>query len=134
MVAAAFIGPGTVTTATFAGSSYGFTLLWAVLFSVVSTLVLQEMTARLGVIAQKGLGQALRNKVTHPALKFMLSLLVLSAILVGNAAYEAGNISGAVLGLGYSGTLPINPWVLTIGLLAFLLLWRENTKLSNVHW
>ena len=124
MVAAAFIGPGTVTTATLAGSSYGFTLLWAILFSILATLVLQEMTARLGVTAQIGLGQALRQKVTHPTLKVLLSLLVLAAILVGNAAYEAGNITGAVLGLNYSGSLHINPWVWIIGLLAFLLLWH----------
>lgn len=129
MVAAAFIGPGTVTTATFAGSSYGFTLLWAVLFSVCSTLVLQEMTARLGVIAQVGLGEALRQKVTHPTLKVLLSLLVLAAILVGNAAYEAGNITGAVLGLNYSGSMDINPWVGVIGFLAFLLLWRGKYRI-----
>ena len=129
MVAAAFIGPGTVTTATFAGSSFGFTLLWAVLFSVLATLVLQEMTARLGVTAQVGLGEALRQKVSDPGLKVLLSLLVLAAILVGNAAYEAGNITGAVLGLNYSGSYPINPWVAVIGLFAFLTLWRGKYKL-----
>jgi Mn2+/Fe2+ NRAMP family transporter len=129
MVAAAFIGPGTVTTATLAGSSYGFTLLWAILFSILSTLVLQEMTARLGVTAKVGLGEALRQKVTHPNIKVLLSLLVLAAILVGNAAYEAGNITGAVLGLNYSGSFPINPWVGIIGVLAFLLLWHGRYRL-----
>ncbi len=129
VVAAAFIGPGTVTTATLAGSSFGFTLLWAVLFSVFATLILQEMTARLGVTAQIGLGQALRKKITHPISKSLLSILVLAAVLVGNAAYEAGNITGAVLGLNYSGSLGINPWVGLIGFLAFLLLWRGKYKL-----
>ena len=46
-IAAAFIGPGTVTTAASAGAGYGLTLLWAVLFSVVATFVLQEAAARL---------------------------------------------------------------------------------------
>ena len=62
MVAAAFIGPGTVTTATLAGGNFGFTLLWAVAFSVVATLVLQEMTCRLGVIGKLGLGDAIVQK------------------------------------------------------------------------
>ena len=50
VIAAAFIGPGTVTTATLAGAEYGVTLLWALLFSVLATLVLQEMAARLGLL------------------------------------------------------------------------------------
>lgn len=62
MVAAAFIGPGTVTTATLAGGNFGFTLLWAVAFSVAATLVLQEMTARLGTIGQMGLGEAIAQR------------------------------------------------------------------------
>ena len=66
MVAAAFIGPGTVTTATLAGGNFGFTLLWAVAFSVIATLVLQEMTCRLGVVGQLGLGDAMVLRFTSP--------------------------------------------------------------------
>ena len=123
MVAAAFIGPGTVTTASIAGSSFGYTLLWAVAFSVITTLILQEMTARLGLVTQDGLGTALRRKLQNPLLRMLASVLVLGAILVGNAAYEAGNITGAVLGLGSFPNWPVNPWVLIVGLAAFLLLW-----------
>lgn len=123
MVAAAFIGPGTVTTATIAGSNFGYTLLWAVLFSVLATLVLQEMAARLGAAGQKGLGEALRLKIPHPLAKFLISLLVIAAVFIGNAAYEAGNITGAVLGLNYpSHRWLFNPWILVIGVGAFLLL------------
>jgi Mn2+/Fe2+ NRAMP family transporter len=130
MVAAAFIGPGTITTATIAGSSFGFTLLWTVLFSVLATLVLQEMAARLGVVSQNGLGQALRKKITHPAAKLAVPSLVIGAVLIGNAAYEAGNITGAVLGFSYSSQFwMINPWILLIGVMAFLLLWSGKYKL-----
>jgi manganese transport protein len=62
IVAAAFIGPGTVTTATLAGAGYGYTLLWALAFSIVATLVLQEMSARLGVVTGAGLGEAVRAR------------------------------------------------------------------------
>lgn len=130
MVAAAFIGPGTITTATIAGNSFGYTLLWAVLFSVVATLVLQEMTARLGISTQNGLGHAIRRKVSHPTGKLFMALLVIAAILVGNAAYEAGNITGAVLGFSHKYQQSIvNPWILLIGIVAFLLLWSGKYRI-----
>jgi Mn2+/Fe2+ NRAMP family transporter len=66
---------------------------------VIATLILQEMTARLGIIGQKGLGEALRQQFKNPFLKAMSIILVLSAILIGNAAYETGNILGASLGM-----------------------------------
>lgn len=98
LVTAAFIGPGTVTVCTLAGVNSGYTLLWALLFSMFATIILQEMTARLGLITQKGFGEAIRTEISKPTLRILATLLVLGAIVVGNAAYEGGNISGAVLG------------------------------------
>ena len=99
LVAAAFIGPGTVTLCTIAGVNFGFNLLWAMLLSVIATVVLQEMAARLGVISQKGLSEVIREEIKIPFVKHFVTLLILGAIVVGNAAYEAGNISGGILGL-----------------------------------
>lgn len=99
LVAAAFIGPGTVTICTIAGVNFGFNLLWTMLLSVIATIVLQEMAARLGVISQKGLSEVIREEIKIPAVKYVVMLLILGAIVVGNAAYEAGNISGGILGL-----------------------------------
>ena len=99
LVAAAFIGPGTVTLCTMAGVNFGYALLWAMGLSVVATIILQEMSARLGIIAQKGLADVIRSEINNPVLKYVSIVLILSAIVIGNAAYEAGNISGGVLGL-----------------------------------
>ena len=55
LVAAAFIGPGTITTCTLAGVDFGFALLWAMLLSILTTVVFQEMAARIGIITQQGL-------------------------------------------------------------------------------
>lgn len=100
LVAAAFIGPGTVTLCTMAGVNFGYALLWAMGLSVVATIILQEMSARLGIIAQKGLADVIRSEINNPVLKYVSIVLILSAIVIGNAAYEAGNISG---GVGASG-------------------------------
>ncbi len=130
MVAAAFIGPGTVTTATIAGAGYGYTLLWAIVFSIVATLILQEMSARLGVISGMGVGEAIRRKITSNTTKFVVAFLVIGAILVGNAAYEAGNITGAVLGFeSFTSQWTLNPLVLVIGVVAFILLFSGKHKL-----
>ena len=133
MIAAAFIGPGTVTTASLAGASYGTTLLWAILFSIAATVILQEMTVRLGVIGRLGLGEAIRKKFTTSWIRIIVSILIIGAILIGNAAYEAGNITGAVLGFEhYSITLGnrnFNPAILILGAIAFLILYTGKIKI-----
>ncbi len=130
LVTAAFIGPGTLTICTLAGAQAGYALLWALLFSILATITLQEMSARLGLISQAGLGEAIRRELRHPLLKWMGIILILSAIVIGNAAYEAGNISGAVLGSQQLvadlsvelGTLKLSLWPLLIFGIAFWLL------------
>ncbi|OAH54826.1 MULTISPECIES: Nramp family divalent metal transporter [Bacillaceae] len=99
IITASFIGPGTVTTATRAGASYGFALLWAVIFSIIATIILQEMSARLGIITQQSLGDAVREQFTKPILKFGSMWFVIIAIMVGCSAYIAGDLIGTSLGL-----------------------------------
>ena len=128
MIAAAFIGPGTVTTATLAGGNFGFTLLWAIAFSIVATLTLQEMTARLGAVAQVGLGEAIAARTSNTLFRWPSALLVIAAIVIGNAAYEAGNITGAGAGLPGWTVSFLNIWPLVIGAVAFFILNREGSK------
>ncbi|MFS4491696.1 Nramp family divalent metal transporter [Maribacter sp. 2308TA10-17] len=130
LVAAAFIGPGTVTACTLAGVEFGYTLLWAMLLSVLATIILQEMSARLGIITQKGLADVIKQELKTPWIRNTVVAIVLGAIVVGNAAYEAGNIGGATLGLeAIFGTtyLSFYPWI--IGFCAFVLLYMGNYKL-----
>ena len=119
---AAFIGPGTVTTASKAGAEYGFALMWALLFSVLATLVLQEMAARLGLVTGRGLSQALRSSFDSRFFTGMAVVLVVLAIGFGNAAYESGNISGASMGLAAITPWSTNIWALVVGGIAFSLL------------
>ncbi len=98
LVTAAFIGPGTVLSASSAGAKYGFTLLWAVAFSVFATIVLQEMAARLGIVTGAGLSQAIRKSFSNRLIRSLMLGLVLAAVLVGNAAYQTGNILGSAAG------------------------------------
>ncbi|MDH5629233.1 MAG: Nramp family divalent metal transporter [Gammaproteobacteria bacterium] len=134
LVTAAFIGPGTVITASLAGANFGLALLWALLFAVLSTIILQEMTARLGIVTQQGLGENIRETFSHPVARGIAILLVVSAIVIGNGAYQGGNISGASLGLQSifnSDNANINQWLwpILIGVIAFMLLWTGQYRL-----
>jgi Mn2+/Fe2+ NRAMP family transporter len=129
IVAAAFIGPGTVTSATLAGAAYGVTLLWALLFATVATIVLQEMAARLGLATGAGLGAALLAVRGPPWLGPALATLAAVAVVGGAAAYEAGNLTGAALGLESVTGVPLRSWIGLGVALAGLLLWFGQYRL-----
>lgn len=140
LVTAAFIGPGTVVTASLAGANFGYALIWALVFSVAATMILQEMAARLGIVTGRGLGENLRQLVQNPLLRWPLLLLVVAAIVIGNSAYQGGNISGAALGadalfadsaavMQWKNYTSVNPWALLLGLMAAVVLWFGQYKL-----
>jgi len=129
MVAAAFIGPGTVTTASVTGARFGYALLWTIAFSILATIVLQEMSARLGLVSREGLGEALRGQFDNPALSYVSVALVVSAIGIGTAAYEAGNILGGAAGLATLTGIPATVWGPVMGLVAGALLFTGRYEL-----
>lgn len=129
LVAAAFVGPGTVTVCAAAGIAFGYGLLWALLVSVVMTILLQEIAARVGIITQKDLPQLLHDHTQNPILKIGITGLILAAIVVGNAAYEAGNMNGAVLGLqAIFGDEFVGFYPIVVGATAFSLLFFGNIQ------
>ncbi|MFT6964183.1 MAG: Mn2+/Fe2+ NRAMP family transporter, partial [Flammeovirgaceae bacterium] len=130
LVAAAFIGLGTVTLCTVAGVKFGFDLLWAMVLSIVATIVLQEMAARVGIITQKGLATVIKEQIQSETWRKIVLLLILGAVVIGNAAYEAGNITGSALGLSaIFGESLLFYYPFIIGGIAFGLLSLGNYKL-----
>ena len=99
LIAAAFIGPGTITLCTIIGAQYGLELIWAILLAIIAAIILQGMAVRIGVLGQKSIIQVIKDEIKTPWIKSGLLILIFLAIMIGNTAYEAGNISGAVLGL-----------------------------------
>ena len=128
IISAAFIGPGTVTTAAASGAKFGYVLLWALLFSTIACYVLQEASARITVMSGKTLGQALRSRFRKGAAGWLLLLLILGAIVLGCAAYQAGNILGSAAGAVM--LVDVSPKIITliIGAIAGTLLFWGKTK------
>lgn len=122
VVSAAFIGPGTVTTATKAGANFQFDLLWALVFSTFACLLLQEASARITINSGMNLGQAIAKQFEGRSTKGIALILVIGAIILGSAAYETGNILGSIAGLSLIFDIPKKIMVIAIGILAFLAL------------
>lgn len=112
LVTAAFIGPGTIVTASRAGAGYGTTLLWAVLFSVIATAALQEAAARVGLAGRRGLAESIAMSLGSPLARTVILGLIAVTILIGNAAFQTGNILGASLGLNLLTGAP--QWLLVV--------------------
>ena len=137
LIAAAFIGPGTITLCTLIGVKYDLQLLWTIIISIFAVIVLQSMAVRIGIIGQKSIIEVIREEIKIPWIRSFVLILIFSAIMIGNTAYEAGNISGAALGLEtLIGSFTLNQasfnlkiYPILIGFLATLLLWIGKYKI-----
>ncbi|WP_173021480.1 NRAMP family divalent metal transporter [Lewinella sp. W8] len=120
LIAAAFIGPGTVTTATRAGTEGGFLYIPTVALAAIAGLLLMEMAARLTLVSGRPLGAVLGQG------NRWLAWLCFLAVLLGCAAYQAGNLLGALGGVQLLAEVP--RWcVLLFGLLIATLMWGGKT-------
>lgn len=129
LIAAAFIGPGTVTLCTIAGASFGYSLIWAILLSIFATIFLQELSLRIGLVSQKNIIVVIRKSIKSKFLNRLLLILIISSILIGNTAYEAGNITGASLGIAALLDFnSINLIPLLIGIIAFAILFQGDYR------
>jgi len=99
VITSAFVGPGTITTATAAGVNFGYALLWAVIFSGFASIVIMNMASRLAILGKKNIINAAVELVPgSQAWKFFaLGLIALVAALTG-FGFEAGNLIGATVG------------------------------------
>ncbi|MEM6300168.1 MAG: Nramp family divalent metal transporter [Pseudomonadota bacterium] len=118
LVTAAFVGPGTIATASSAGANFGYSLAWALLFSVAATVILQEMSVRQAIVTKNGLAATMREALGRNVLGRGVLLLVVAAVGVGNAAYESGNIAGAALAISQLAEGKQALWATLIGVLA----------------
>lgn len=125
VISAAFIGPGTVTTAASAGAAHGLELIWVLVVSTIACIVLQINVTQITIRSEKNLGELLRERFSnHRFIPLTLGI----GILFGCAAYQAGNLLGATLGLNLILDME-QRWVLVaIVVLASALLWFGSMK------
>ena len=127
LIVGSFIGPGTVTSSTRAGANFGYDLLWCVVFSVVAVIIMQGMSARLGIVTQQGIPENLLKELKdRPVLKNFMVFLVAAAILLGGVAYMSGDLTGTALGLSALTGIPTKFIAIGWGICILILNARDN--------
>jgi manganese transport protein len=122
LVSVGYMDPGNWATDLAGGSRFGYALLWVLLMSNLIALLLQSLSTRLGVVAQRDLAQASRE-LYHPAANVFLYILAEIAI----AACDLAEVVGMAIGIQLLFGLPL-AWGVIISVLdAFFLLFL-------MHW
>ncbi len=116
LVSVGYMDPGNWATDIAGGSKFGYALVWVLLMSNIMALVLQTLSARLGVVRQLDLAQASR-KTYHPFINYSLWLMAEVAI----AACDLAEVLGMAIGLKLLFGLPLI-WGVSITVLDTLLL------------
>ncbi|MEO1052142.1 MAG: divalent metal cation transporter [Bacteroidota bacterium] len=127
VISAAFIGPGTLATASSAGALFKFDLVWALVFASVACILLQECAARIMIASGYSFGEAVAKKFLGKQGNIIRWGLA-GSVVFGCAAYQAGNILGALAGLDL--LIDVDPKILIsgVGLLVGALLWFGTYK------
>ena len=100
LVMVSVVGPGIITanvdndaggisTYSVAGGNYGYTLLWMLPLVALALIIIQEMSARLGVVSGKGLADLIRE-----SMGVRITAIIIGVILVANLANTVSEFAG----------------------------------------
>lgn len=129
IITAAFIGPGTITTCIKSGYETGYSLLGIMIVAILVAITIQIFAAKIGIITQIGISRNIRENIHSKIGKAFSYFMIVIGIFVGNSAFEAGNITGAVIGLtGIIGNGFVVIKVFIISAIVFALLWFGKYK------
>src|SRR6188508_2115929 len=102
LVSVGYMDPGNWATDLAGGSKFGYTLIWVLLMSNLMALLLQSLSARLGIVRGRDLAQA--NRETYPrVLNFGLYILAEIAI----AATDLAEVLGMAIGIQLITDIPL---------------------------
>lgn len=134
LVVGSFMGPGSITSATRAGASFGYSLLWTVVFSVIAVIVLQEMAARFGIVTQQGLSEGVvRYTKSRPALKKALMAIIGISITLGGMAYMGGDLTGTAMGVSTITGIPTNVIAAIWGICILIIINVSNDAIKSLE-
>jgi manganese transport protein len=128
LVAVGYMDPGNWATDIEGGSRYGYALIWVLVMSNIMAIILQSLSARLGIVYKKDLAQV--NRETYPpVINFCLYILAELAI----AACDLAEVIGMAIGLNLLIGLPLI-WGVTITVLdTFLLLYLQKLGIRKME-
>ncbi|QBZ97216.1 Nramp family divalent metal transporter [Flavobacterium sangjuense] len=128
LISVGYMDPGNWATDIAGGSQFGYALLWVLLMSNIMALLLQSLSARLGIVTQRDLAQASRETYSK-FINYILYFLAEIAI----AACDLAEVLGMAIGLNLLFGIPLLEGVLITVLDTFLLLFLINKGIRKME-
>ncbi|MFG4000630.1 iron/manganese transporter [Flavobacterium aquidurense] len=128
LVSVGYMDPGNWATDIAGGSQFGYSLLWVLLMSNLMALLLQSLSARLGIVTQRDLAQASRETYSK-FINYILYFLAEIAI----AACDLAEVLGMAIGINLLFDIPLIEGVLITVLDTFLLLFLINKGIRKME-
>ncbi|HMR82384.1 MAG TPA: Nramp family divalent metal transporter [Niabella sp.] len=128
LVSVGYMDPGNWATDLAGGSQFGYSLLWVLVMSNIMALLLQSLSARLGIVRNRDLAQA--NRETYPK-KMNLALYILAEVAI--AATDLAEILGMAIGLQLLTGMPLIWGVLITALDTFLLIALQRLGMRKLE-
>ncbi len=120
MVAVGYMDPGNWATDIAGGAQFGYMLLSVILLSNIFAIILQHLSLKLGIVAERDLAQACRDHY-HPVISFILWILCEAAI----AACDLAEVIGSAIALNLLFDLPLAWGVVLTGVDVLLILFLQ---------
>lgn len=128
LISVGYMDPGNWATDIAGGSQFGYALIWVLLMSNIMALLLQSLSARLGIVTQRDLAQASRetySKFVNYVLYFLAEIAI--------AACDLAEVLGMAIGLNLLFGLPLIDGVIITVLDTFLLLFLINKGIRKME-
>lgn len=128
LISVGYMDPGNWATDLAGGSQFGYALIWVLLMSNIMALLLQSLSARLGIVTQRDLAQASRETYS-PFINYILYFLAEIAI----AACDLAEVLGMAIGLNLLFDISLIDGVIITVLDTFLLLFLINKGIRKME-
>src|SRR5690349_4648734 len=128
LVAVGYMDPGNWATDLAGGATFGYTLLSVIMLSNFMAILLQALSARLGIVSGRDLAQACRDHYSRPVTFF---LWILCEIAI--AACDLAEVIGAAIALNLLFGLPMMWGVCLTSLDVLLVLYLQNHRFRFVE-
>src|SRR5690349_11697303 len=128
LVSVGYMDPGNWATDLEGGARFGYQLLWVLVMSNAMAILLQTLSARLGIVAVRDLAQACREAYPRPV---TLALWGLCEIAI--AACDLAEVLGAAIGLNLLFHIPLLAGVVITAADTLLVLWFQRFGIRIVE-
>lgn len=130
MIAAAIVGPGTVTTVSVAGADHGYKVAWVLVIACLIGYVIQRPVIKWTIATNTSIFEGIRSEMSS-----LWAKILFIGLWIGALAFQAGNFIGGALALKlFLPNVPVTLWVALLSAMALVVAWIGVYKvLENVN-